>query len=212
MRYDCKHTLVGPRDWDPYSKAKYLNHLYNSENLPFNQIVDFCGGKQQEVSRYIDAYNDMERYYRPILESDDMFDTTRFSAFVELQRGQVTEAVAQAGLTKFDFSKWVADGRLKPLQLVRSIPRILRNPKAKEIFLRDGAQEAVKMLDAPLPEDSLINASFTQLLNEVKRRIWEMPYGQLRHLKEQVGSGDNESIVETRDALDQLCKDIASDD
>ena len=204
--------MVGPRDWDPYSKAKYLNHLRNSQHLPFNQIVDFCGGKQQEVSRYIDAYNDMEKYYRPVLESDDLFDATRFSAFVELQRGQVTEAVTQAGFTKADFSEWVADGRLRPLALVRSIPRILKNPKAKEIFLRDGAQEAVKTLDAPLPEESLMNANFTQLLNEVKRRIWGMPYSQLRQLKEQIGSGDSESIVETRDALDQLCRDIVSDD
>ena len=204
--------MVGPRDWDPYSKAKYLNHLRNSQHLTFNQIVDFCGGKQQDVSRYIDAYNDMERYYRPILASDDMFDATRFSAFVELQRGPVTEAVAHAGFTKTHFSEWVDDGRLKPLQLVRSLPRILRNPKAKEIFLRDGAQDAVKTLDAPLPEESLMSANFTQLLNEVKRRIWEMPYSQLRQLKEQIGSGESESIVETRDALDQLCKDIASDD
>ena len=204
--------LVGPRDWDPYSKAKYLNHLRNSQHLPFNQIVDFCGGKQQEISRYIDAYRDMEAHYRPILQSDDEFDPTRFSAFVELQKGIVTESIANAGYTKSDFSRWVADGRLKPLALVRSIPRILRNAKAKQIFLNDGAQEAVKALDAPLPEESLTHASFNQLLNELKRRIWEMPYSQLRQLKEQVGSSETESVIETRDALDQLCQDIASDD
>src|SRR6202035_704809 len=28
--------LVGPRPWDPYSKAKYLHHLRNQENVPFN--------------------------------------------------------------------------------------------------------------------------------------------------------------------------------
>ncbi len=204
--------LVGPREWDPYSKAKYLEHLRNSQHLTFSQIVDFCGGQQQEVARYIDAYNDMERYYRPILADDHSFDHTRFSAFVELQRGQVAEALSQAGFSKSAFAQWVDDKRVYPLNLVRSLPRILRNPKAKEVFLTDGAQEAVKALDSPLPEESLKSASLSQLLNEVKRRIWEMPYAQLRQLKEQVGSAEGESIVETRYALDQLCQDIASDE
>lgn len=37
--------LVGPRQWDPYSKARYLDHLRNSEHLTLAQIVDFCGGR-----------------------------------------------------------------------------------------------------------------------------------------------------------------------
>lgn len=204
--------LVGPRQWDPYSKAKYLEHLRNSQHLTFNQIVDFCGGQQQEVARYIDAYNDIERYYRPILEDDHSFDPTRFSAFVELQRGQVAEAIEQAGFSKSDFARWVDDKRVSPLNLVRSLPRILKNPKAKEIFLTDGAREAVKALDAPLPEESLRNATLAQLLGQVVQRIWEMPYGQLQQLKEHVRSAENDSIIAARDALDQLCRDIASDE
>ena len=66
--------LVGPRQWDPYSKAKYLVHLRNRQHLTLNQIVDFCGGRKREVLDYIDAYQDMESYYRPLLESDDEFD------------------------------------------------------------------------------------------------------------------------------------------
>ena len=77
--------LVGPRQWDPYSKAKYLNYLSNSEHLTTDQIIDFCGGQKSEVHRFIDAYNDMEDHYRPLLASDDQFDPTRFSAFVEMQ-------------------------------------------------------------------------------------------------------------------------------
>ncbi|MBA3066413.1 hypothetical protein FP828_07975 [bacterium] len=51
--------LVGPRPWDPYSKAKYLDYLYNSENLPMSQIVDYCGGRKNEVISYIEAYKMM---------------------------------------------------------------------------------------------------------------------------------------------------------
>ena len=72
--------LVGPREWDPYSKAKYLDYLSNTEHLTTDQIIDFCGGQRSEEYRFIDAYNDMERHYRPPLASDDQFDPTRFSS------------------------------------------------------------------------------------------------------------------------------------
>jgi hypothetical protein len=48
--------LVGPRPWDPYSKAKYLEFLRNHENLPMAMIQAMCGGKGRELSELIDAY------------------------------------------------------------------------------------------------------------------------------------------------------------
>ena len=33
--------LVGPRDWDPYSKAQYLTKLYHEDGLPLNTIIDY---------------------------------------------------------------------------------------------------------------------------------------------------------------------------
>jgi hypothetical protein len=106
--------LVGTREWDPYSKAWYLNKLRNDLHLPFAQVVDFCGGDAKEVEKLIAAYNDMETYYRPILESDQAFDHTRFSAFVELQNARVSQALVTSGFTKYDFSKWVNERKLFP--------------------------------------------------------------------------------------------------
>ena len=78
--------LVGPRPWDPYSKAKYLYELRTQEHLPFATLVDYCGGRQTEVVESINAYSEMEQYYRPVAGDDGAFDTTRFSGFVELQK------------------------------------------------------------------------------------------------------------------------------
>lgn len=204
--------LVGPRPWDPYSKAKYLDHLRNSEHLTLNQIVDFCGGRKKEVLDYITGYQDMETHYRPLLESDDEFDPSRFSAFVELQRTRVKETLVNTKSTKGDFSKWVRDGLLSPLNTVRQLPRILENPKAKEIFLRDGAQEAVKVLDVPSPDDALKDASLDHLAREVCRRVLSMSYSELQRLREDVGSDQNEVLCQARDQLTQLCADIVSDE
>src|SRR6202034_3335818 len=74
IRLQCH--IVGARQWDPYSKAKYLDHLLNVENVPLARIVDLCGGRRRVIVEYIDAYRDMEKYYRAILDSDSDFDAT----------------------------------------------------------------------------------------------------------------------------------------
>ena len=34
IRLQCH--IVGPRPWDPYSKAKYLDHLLSVDNMPLS--------------------------------------------------------------------------------------------------------------------------------------------------------------------------------
>jgi hypothetical protein len=204
--------LVGPRAWDPYSKAKYLNHLRNSEHLTYSQIVDLSGGRTREVQDYIAAYHDMEKHYRPLLNSDDEFDPTRFSSFVEFQRKRIMEAVMTAGFTKDHFAKWVKDHLLSPQSTVRSLPGILENPRAKETFLRDGAQEAIKLLDVPTPDQALRDASISLLAREISRRVMAMTYAELQILRSNIDGPENEALCETRDNLTRLCEDIASSD
>lgn len=54
----------------------------------------------------INAYSEMETYYRPIIPDDGSFDTTRFSGFVELQKPGIKEAIAKAGFDVTHFSRW----------------------------------------------------------------------------------------------------------
>ncbi len=202
--------LVGPRQWDPYSKAKYLDYLSNSEHLTTDQIVDFCGGQKAEVHRFIDAYNDMENHYRPLLASDDQFDPTRFSAFVEMQAPRVQEALVTSGYTKADFAGWVNDQILYPLDRVRRLPAILANPQARSVFLTDGAREAEKILDTPSTVEALKDATLTQLANALLDHIEKMSYTDLLRLREDLNTPDNLALTETRDQLAQLCKLIVS--
>jgi hypothetical protein len=203
--------LVGPRDWDPYSKAKYLHNLRNTDHLTMDQIVDFCGGRKREVLDYISAYEDMEEYYRPLL-TDDRFDHTRFSAFVELQHARLKQAIVNHKFTYTDFSQWVIDGLLSPLNMVRQLPRILDNPKASAVFLKSGAQEAMKMLDVPAAVDSFKNVTLEEIAREVSRRVLGMTYAELQRLRANVAGNENSVLCEARDQLIQVCKDIASEE
>lgn len=204
--------LVGPRPWDPYSKAKYLTKLRNLDNLPLSQVIDYCGGRKKEVLEYIDAYNDMELYYRPALETDQDFDPTRFSAFVELQKSGVKTAIHNAGFTENDFAKWVDERLVYPLNTVRSLPRILKDPKAKEVFLADGAREAQRLLETPSADKVIKDVSLEQLAQEMTRRIEQMPYRDMLGLRTTINSDENIALCDARDQLIRLCKDISSEE
>lgn len=202
--------LVGPRQWDPYSKAKYLDYLSNSEHLTTDQIIDFCGGQRTEVHRFIDAYNDMEDHYRPLLASDDQFDPTRFSAFLEMQAPRVQEALVTSGYTKTDFAEWVKDQILYPSDRVRKLPAILANSQALGVFLTHGAREAEKVLDSPSTVEALEDATLVQLADALSDRIAKMGYTDFLRLRDDLNTPENHALTEARDQLAELCRLIAS--
>jgi ParB-like nuclease domain len=203
--------LVGPRQWDPYSKAKFLHSLRDEEDLPLAEIVDYCGGRTREIVDYINAYVDMEKHYRPIISDDSSFDTTRFSAFVELQKSGIKEAIFSAKHTLDDFSKWVDERLIDPLNTVRALPQILKNPEAHKVFIKDGAKEAKKILDVPATPtvDAL---SLEQLLRGVISKINQIQWNDVRRLKANPTSSTSQLIVEAKDVISDFYNDLNAED
>ncbi len=130
--------LVGPREWDPYSKAMYLNHLDKVEHMPMATLISFCGGnsKASEIRNMISAFKDTETYYRPLCGDDSQFDIRKFHGFVELQNRNILDSMTSRGYSKTDFSQWIIDDRFSTLQDVRRLPDIFRSKRATEVFLR----------------------------------------------------------------------------
>ena len=202
--------LVGARPWDPYSKAKYLHHLRTQENLPFSQIVDFCGGRLKDVQESINAYSDMEKYYRPVVDEGN-FDTSRFSGFVELQKPGVKEAVMKAGFTLTDFARWIHEQKLYPLYTVRSLHRILANPKAKDLFIKKDAKKAMEALERPDLDKALVDANIDQLSQAFSRAIYDLPWTEVEKLRKDPGSALAQSLNETLNLLQGLLNTVGSD-
>ena len=192
--------LVGPRAWDPYSKAKYLHFLRTQELQPFERIIDFCGGGKREVQESIQAYSDMEKYYKPLVD-EGKYDLTRFSGFVELQKPKVKEAVFAHGYSTGEFAQWIRDRKIDPLSTVRQLPAVLADPKARQVFLKQGMRKAIATLDRPDLEVQLGQASLTQLARALTEAVRKIDLSELRRLR---ANPEDEMVRSAYEALDEL--------
>lgn len=205
--------LVGPREWDPYSKAKYLYMLYHQEKLPFSRIVDFCGGDRTTTRKYINAYEIMEKHYRPQLENDDEFDPEKFSAFVEYQNGKVYKAICDHGYSTDDFSNWIITEKIPQLAKIRQLPMVLANQNAKKAFVQGTIDDAIRILDVINPIGTpLKDASIDQLAAEISKRIREMKYDTMKNYKISSAYAEKKAIIfEAFDQLKEFCEDISNE-
>ena len=178
--------LVGPRPWRPYAKAKYLYDLYTNQHLSITEILDFCGGtgRRAEIEQYIDAFKDMKETYIPLaVAAGNPPDFSLFSSFAELQN--IKPALARAGVTLQEFSKWVHELKLSPQQTVRQLPRILANPEAKRVFLAHNAREALKVLDQPSSNAIIANSVTGAIGNSTQRQIRQLSWSELQSLRQE---------------------------
>ncbi len=195
--------LVGAREWPAYEKARYLHYLRNQEFMDYGQMIQLCGGNKTDIERQIEAYHDMNRFYRDMVD-DQAFKIDRFSGFVELQKPGVKEAIWTADFDLQDFGKWIRDGKILRLRDVRWLPKVLDDPDAKQIFLEGGPrsiEEAINLLrqrartTAAEAGTTLTSASLFQLAEALARKVDEMPYSEVRALKTRERSEFDEGIA-----------------
>lgn len=174
--------LIGPRDWDAYSKGKYLYHLKHEELLPMNVIISYCGGKTSEVNNMIAAYIDMEKYYRPLC-TDDLFNHKNYSAFIELQRKNIIDSLIGHKFTKKNFAQWLFEDKFDRLEDIRKLPHILNSKKAMQIFMSQGSKAAIKILAVEeMTEDKLKDIPYEILALELKKRMLDISALEVIHL------------------------------
>lgn len=203
--------LVGPRPWTPYAKAKYLTQLREKEHFPFSRLVDFCGGNERSIVESLNAYADMEKHYRPHLPSDEDFDTTRFSGFVEAQKPGVKEAIARAGFTMDDFGRWIIDGKIEKLAHVRWIPKILKDKKATEVFLKNDIEDAIRMIDTPDLNKALQEANLVSLARALTGALRRIEFREVKKLKDDPASQTAQHLLEAYEAIGEIITEIGTD-
>lgn len=200
--------LVGARPWPAYEKARYLHHLYYEEFKDFDEMVALCGGNKNEIDRQIQAYNDMNEYYRDKV-ADDEFKIDRFSGFVELQKSNIKDSILEADLGLENFGSWIKNGNIKSLADVRKLPSVLNNSKAKKIFLEgniDSIKNAIKHIEqnqTHAQNITLEKATFDQLTVATTSKLSSLTLSELNELHAK-NEENNLKIANIEDLFDVL--------
>ena len=181
--------LVGAREWPAYEKARYLHYLRNENFMEYGEMIALCGGNKTEIERQIDAYHDMNEYYRDIVD-DNAFNIERYSGFVVLQNPNVKKAIFDAGLDLKDFGEWIRDGKIYRLADARKLPQVLGDDAAKTTFLDGGPrsiEDAIRVLDQKRPglaaHTTLKSASLYDLADVLTQRLSDIPHSEVRDLR-----------------------------
>lgn len=180
--------LVGARPWPAYEKACYLHYLYREEFKDFDEMVALCGGNKNDIERQIDAYEDMNEYYRDKVQ-DSEFHINRFSGFVELQKPSIKDSILSAGLSLDDFGNWIKDGKIMRLEDTRKLPMVLGDPKAREIFLKGrigSIKKAIMHVEQRKYDASntnIQNATLEQLTIATKDKLSKLTLPELQEFK-----------------------------
>ena len=176
--------LVGPREWDPYSKAKYLFYLSEVEGKNMNTIISMCGGNGSDIKKSIDAYKYMVGFYKPYTKERGMdFDVSEYSKFKEHENSKIKSSIEKRNFEVNEFAKWVANRNVNKAQGVRLIPQIMRNEEALKAFLREDISAAEKVLHAvELASADLSEYPYDVLASALYKRLFDFPVGEIQNL------------------------------
>ena len=182
--------LVGARPWPAYEKAKYLKYLRYEEHMDYDDLIALCGGNRSDIEEQVDAFDDMNEYYRDRVEDSD-FKIDRFSGFVELQKRGRKEAIWDAGFELSDFGDWLHEGKIHALADVRHLPKVLRDAEARDLFVNGrlhSIRDAARLVENKNrnPNDSSLNlkdAKIDALSHMLKEKLENMTQLDLDKLK-----------------------------
>ena len=214
--------LVGAREWPAYEKARYLHYLRNVEFMDYDELIARCGGNKSTITQQIDAYHEMNEFYRDV-NSDDAFKTDRFSGFVELQKAGIKDSIFEAGFDLHDFGRWIRNGNIYRLADVRNLPRVLADDMAKETLDGGGvrsiedaievAEENRKKKDVvPSPADTPVaKAGIAALAEALLHKVKFLPradYIALRDRNYEAAQQEVEILRDLADHLQDLLQDV----
>lgn len=214
--------LVGAREWPAYEKARYLHYLRNVEFMDYDELIARCGGNRTTITREIDAFHDMNEYYRDV-NSDDAFKVDRFSGFRELQKSNIKDSIFRAGFNLHDFGRWIRDGQIYRLNSVRKIPMVLADDEATDVFVTGGVRSietAIEVADnnrhkgvRPSPHETTVpKASMATLAEALLDRIKSLPrqdYVALRDRQYETADQDVDVLSDLAEHLQDLLQDVA---
>ena len=173
-------------------------------------IVDYCGGRQTEVVENINAYSDMEQYYRPMVGDDGSLRHDLASAASSNCRSRVSSRPLRTrGLTWATSRSGFTTAGSTRCGRSACCRAILRSEKARAIFLNEGARKAEAALERPDLDRTLQEAELGQVARGARRShrlaaVRRIP----AHPKRRRGRKRRRRCSRRRPSLNELIKNL----
>lgn len=207
--------MVGARDWDAFSKAKYLDYLYNTEKKSMEYLKVFCGGQEGYIRTLISGYNDMYEFYaKPLEDEGEQPNPRLFSYFVEAQKNGCKEALKLHGYDMHDFTKWVVNEKIERAEHVRKIAKILGEEEARHAFIKGTTEDAIKKLDSKeIDQKKLEKADLYKMIHEITLKIRNIKHSEVVNLKHNPKYSDRKSeLIDLEYELKELLFELGVDE
>ena len=208
--------IVGPRDWSPYRRAKYLHALRYDEKMSWKEIVELCGGEgnRSEMQTSMEAYELMEDYRKQVPE--DNFKEDRYSAFDEMVKLRMVKRLEEHGKSMEDFNRWVEKGVLRTDAEVRDLRKVLADDEAREELEREeprSLERAIAIVKEKETRDRntserarmLREATVLELATWLVERLDTTTMRELREMESRRGEID-EIVLKLGDAAAEFSK------
>ena len=206
--------VVGSKPWDIFCRARYLHHLKKTNVMELNHILNICGlANKRKYKLEIASYEQMMEW-KTICDNDSveavnnknlqMWDTTRFSYFLEFQKK--INIFNDIDYPPEEFNKHMRQNLIDKGADVRRLPDIWQNTddpekRIRKIYLEEGTQAAIKELDSQTKDngdDSIINtASFlTHAINSMRNEEREKFMEEQGDKKIEILSGCSDELID----------------
>jgi hypothetical protein len=203
--------MVGARDWDAFSKAKYLDYLSNVEHKPMSYLKVWCGGQENTIRDLIDAYNDMNNFYvKHLEESGEQFDPQLFSYFAESRKSHCQDVFPIHGYDMDDFTNWVVSEKIVRAEHVRKLAKILNDEDAKSVFLKGNSEDAIKKLDSKdVDSKKLEKTDLYKIIHAITIQLRDIKHTEVQNLKYNPKYEDRKTeLIDLNYELQSVLKDI----
>jgi hypothetical protein len=207
--------MVGARDWDAFSKAKYLDYLYNTEKKSMEYLKVFCGGQECTIRNLISGYKDMVEFYiNPLEREGEQLDPQVFSYFVEAQKSSCKDSLIVHDYDMNDFTKWVLTEKIERAEHVRKIAKILGEKDAREAFEKGTTGDAIKKLDSKeIDQKKLEKTDLYKIIHEITIRLRNIKHSEVVNLKNNPKYDDRKNeLIDLNYVLQDVLNDIGANE
>ncbi len=158
--------IAGKSQWSAYEQAEYVWKMNKKFHQPYDYLSSHLRWSKNKLVQKISAYQETKSYLE---KTRDPQGVKRFSFFEEfMKKKSLRDKKDDRGFMD-TFGKWIWNGKIKEAINVRSLPKILENEAAFEIFQTQGIEAAKAILKSLDPSmTSNLWSSVDQATAELK--------------------------------------------